>query len=1361
MMANVSYSSPSPRVPGRGPPQTHTHTHVTAPVTPVHSPHHSVTSSASTRTPIHTLSIHEYRRQQNTPNLQTAALPGRTLRRKAAAPSLNPLQSDHYVQAIRSTPVPTTRPLHISQSAQQLHSYRSPLQQERLADQITRAQSAEPRTQGGSVSSISTTTSTGKLGHFKSRKRLPKPSAALVPLLIPTHLAPSKPPAPPRPPFPHTLDLPTESSHSSGIYTPHSASTFSLSRFPNPPHLSPPQNESERSRLNAVSYASTAPVTPPATPATLHYRGASFDLVNPHDSLVLHNIVTPSREFDSTEYLPVLAAGEPFPDFAEMAPKRALYGDFNAAHAGIMRRAGDSFTSSNLDLPLPPTPTAISPDSSTYTSPMYSPESVLAPPPLAFQKTTNDSRFSLKQLTRTLTKRLGKTPEKARDRELQQFRDPQLSIASISMEGDFPRPLQETYSPTPQSAYFPISPTSPVTPTSPESPLLGQDDVHEIELPRRFSLQRYDSEPLASLIPDDDLSTQMGRGDEPRISMSEGQLFSRPYYDDLDSIYPSSSVYTGDDKRKSNYQQSVMGTRQSNPFVRYSGMDTSSFAHDYSQGDMYGYSFNALKKSKPLSQEARSRFAGQGKTDTISKIIDQYDPSLALDNTLSMQSQDAADNRLDSRSASGLGELASMKQQQDASTLGHFEFGWNPDRGNSHSDLNDLGIDATRPTLPKMSTTARSAGAPPCVPPPLAPAFSASDGLFSFPNSEASEMFSNRSSHSYGDTRHLLQMSQAQDFGPPFAKQPLQPSSSYSQPGEKSVEPSSSYSQAANQSGSHTPQEALDVADQIFQSAIDKQGTDKGIPAMWAKRSSGSMLLVKKAAENRKSYGSQGVDSQRGSQGNEADWESIAGNSHGVRDSFDSIADYSSSEGTRNSLGLNSDGSLPSWNEQQHSQGFSVYSHPSPLRAHFNPFSSSPPPLRPRGRVEDSRDSSSSALPSSPPRPADVAVFRLTNAQAELERDQAEKPTTFAPWADQYAFSDKVTQELLASGPNDKIIIDHECNSTGEANDKANYYGAEGVILTSSAPASPYDSPSALARENTFEKMSVIGPRGNLTGTPLGTRMHETGSSVADTSSPGLDLTSSPARDSFHSSGYPGFYASPFPATRSVTTIQQNRGHVEPDYDRTPSQITMFPNSTELEPVIESSPVLGASHQPSIRNSTSFQQAQRRASRTAVPGQTKLRQMILAPETARRTLSSADTNFSRFKGGSERPSTSDTHTPLRPKMSIDTVPTVRTLIAHHHSPHLLCPERAANPEDEERRRKLSWVILAVFCLLPPCIILYRVWGDAIMVSVTKGHLGHCTNKSKKAALIGGIAVNVGIATAIVVPIAVAHALGVA
>src|SRR5690242_21302096 len=100
-----------------------------------------------------------------------------------------------------------------------------------------------------------------------------------------------------------------------------------------------------------------------------------------------------------------------------MTYRRPLYGDLNAAHAGIMRRTDDVYPSSMLDLPLPPTPAAISPGSSAYTSPMYSPESHLAPSPLAARKAPDDSRFSIKQLARTLTKRLTKTSEYGEDRK--------------------------------------------------------------------------------------------------------------------------------------------------------------------------------------------------------------------------------------------------------------------------------------------------------------------------------------------------------------------------------------------------------------------------------------------------------------------------------------------------------------------------------------------------------------------------------------------------------------------------------------------------------------------------------------------------------------------------------------------------------------------------------------------------------------------------------------------------------------------------------------------------------------------------------------------------------------------------------
>ena len=305
------------------------------------------------------------------------------------------------------------------------------------------------------------------------------------------------------------------------------------------------------------------------------------------------------------------------------------------------------------------------------------------------------------------------------------------------------------------------------------------------------------------------------------------------------------------------------------------------------------------------------------------------------------------------------------------------------------------------------------------------------------------------------------------------------------------------------------------------------------------------------------------------------------------------------------------------------------------------------------------------------------------------------------------------------------------------------------------------DTKADLERENTFDKFTIVGPKGNLTSTPQGTGMHDAGSSVADTSSPGARLQSSSSPRSPRSD-YDGFYASPFPAVGSVTRIPHSGSADEPGHERTPSQITLFPSAYSLDPVQVSSPLAGAERRRSLRNTTTFKPA-RRTSRAAVPGQTKLRQMVLAPD-ARSTVSSKDTQFSRFvgTGGSERPSTSDTATPLHPTHpSLDTFPTIRsgkTVLVHQHSPHLLCPEREVKAEDEVRRRKLSWLIFAFFCILPPCMFLYRIWGDSIIMSVTEGELGHCTAKSKRAALIAGIVVNIGLVTAILVPILVAQAL---
>lgn len=272
---------------------------VPAPITPVHSPHHSVHSSTSLRTPLHTLSIHEYRKQQSAPLSSVTTPSGKTLRRKASAFALNQIERVSSAKPSQRRDLHSATPsLRTSYSAHQLASQSSSFGVQIESDQLYRSQSAEPRAQAGSISSVATVDSHRKVGSFGTRKRLPRPLAATSSGLSKSpSYAPVRPTRQIRSTLPAPLSFLTEQPNLSDTI---STSTPSLSRFPQPPHF---ETLREAEREKAISFATAAPVTPPATPATIHYRGASFDLVNPHASLPYHNIVTPSREFDSSELL--------------------------------------------------------------------------------------------------------------------------------------------------------------------------------------------------------------------------------------------------------------------------------------------------------------------------------------------------------------------------------------------------------------------------------------------------------------------------------------------------------------------------------------------------------------------------------------------------------------------------------------------------------------------------------------------------------------------------------------------------------------------------------------------------------------------------------------------------------------------------------------------------------------------------------------------------------------------------------------------------------------------------------------------------------------------------------------------------
>ncbi|KAF2846975.1 hypothetical protein T440DRAFT_404749 [Plenodomus tracheiphilus IPT5] len=1348
-MAAYKPHSHSPQVPGRVTPPMYTGD----PITPAHSPHHSITSSAASRTPAHTITIHEYRKQQYTPVKPEEATPGKALRRKRAAAALNNVvRAPSVTSTTRSGSISSLRPLHLSQSAYQLRPSQSAHVPDALPESSFRSQSAVPNILTGSTSSESSDDpiAIGKVRIFNTRKRLPRPPAATGLASIPPPLEDRQTTQQRRSQLPGVLSFSSDHARLSDAQTTPTLSTFSLSRFPQPPHhinasFSPPHGEGELYRVSALSYSATAPATPPATPAIIHYRGASFDLVNPHDSLLLHNIVTPSREFDSSDYTALRTSEELFAQSTEMAPKRALYGDISAARAGIMKRPEDAVIESSYCLPLPPTPAAISPNSSSYTSPLYSPESAYALSPVAIRQPANDSRYSLKQLTRSLTKKLRKNSPDEDEEELQDMHAEVAAARQWIPLHDRARPLPEyDYVSTPQASYFPGH-SSPMGPTSPPEKRLTFDAVYSSMSPANSKMgyhhehvpQLYDEEPLTSLIPDDP-STQVGRTEHSQASVPEDTTTSKPYYDDLDSICPSSSIYTGDGQRLSHYQQSLASHRQSNAYSRYSGRGPTGYASDYDRSSLDRYSDvdrPSYPAASPVAQDFSHQSFNQGdsKTDTISKLIDEYSPAGVVKNS-SVARLDRAANQFASRNslASKCFDF-SLKQTETADDAPDFVR-----IGSVHSG---------RPTI------ARDAGLPPRDALPLAPAFEYDEAPFLPTPVEVSGLVSDDSLGSYETTQNLLQLRQSDFTSPKAQGQTLEPSSSYSRPEAMMLGPSSSYSQEEPRS-LRTPQMALDEAEKIFQEAVtEHQCKEEAIPAMWLRRNSGSQLLSRKMADRSSgvSYSTAAISARYSKDVaiDRADWETISGNSPNGRGSLDSLADYSSSKSSRNGLEHDSGDTLPSWNPG---------SHLSPARTyHPHDFGSSPPKAKVLAspRTTPTLSMSPPALNLTGSRTAPMLPLSKMPEQV-LGREAVEQAYTFTPWTAPYALSDKETEELLASGPNDDILLDADAVAPERPLHLDDHYHARDVSIESSPDYGGPVNLTGLERVNTFEKLSVVGPLGNLTGTPHGTGMQNTSSSIADNSSPGTTLSSMIARNSMRHerTQHVGFYASPFPAVSSVTRISPRRPP-KPLDDRTPSEMTLFPKEDTLDSVQESPSPPVEHRRQSMRNSTTFHNT-RRISRSAVPGQTKLRQMLLAGD-GRATMSSEDTNFSRLLAGS-RPSTSDTNTPLHPThLNIEASATRKT-IAHENSPHLLCPEREPNADDEACRRKLSWLIFALFCFLPPCIILFRWFGDGLIVSLTKGRLGHTTAKSKRAALIAGIAVNVGLVTAILVPIMAAYAM---
>lgn len=984
------------------------------------------------------------------------------------------------------------------------------------------------------------------------------------------------------------------------------------------------------------------------------------------------------------------------------APRRALYNNLDAAYHSIRLREAqeNGRPEPNPDTPVPPIPAYLAPHTSGYSTASETYDSSFAVSPLNINKAKGFSRTSLKdmkpikQLTKAFTRSVGRNSDPD-EQELKNLPTPLASPASSHFQSDYPPPLDQSYSTT-------FSPVDEYE--DHRNSVDSEESIPYIPepLPRLDGMDSWESRhtssaPLASMVPDVP-STEAGRGQ--RISQSASVLQSRPYYEDVDSLYRSSSVYEGGaaggippslyskrDTRSfglSAYEDQEMTSPYTN---RESVYSTPHVPEGPAVGDAYVRTRRGSNhQPKYLVNDAyrRSQAAQieNENTDTLSKFIDQYDSQETIRSSQNTSLEDE--------------EQRKRSREQSLANL----------------------IKAARARQPVV---ARTPGSPPHMVAPLEPAFEYDD-ILEEAEGPVSDPFSPASS--YGDTRNLLGISgniYSSGTGNLSAMRPVLTASAPAG--------SSSYSQLEAQSPVSTPQEALDHAEQIFDQAQSAQS----IPAMWSRRNSGSLLsrsfkrqsAVSNQDSDQGDWETVGAQTRPSVDDDKGDWETIGNKSRNSRGDgmFEGNYDLTNYPGSPEMHPIFS----PAHHYGPPPRPYNEHSSPY---APENPFASSPPRFTPgssdqsghRRNMNISSDSQEPLSPSLPVLPSPT---------------HQDRPYFFTPWiceaASPYALSDKETQELLNSGPNDDIFYE---DMAGERRSKLS------------------SRPQDLSVRKTRRGSRLSGETGIMNLSPLHEKYNNVvlGQSSSPEAKDTVTITHPDDEKSKQKSpkearrvGFPDFYSDPA-QTSSRNVIPTARPIVGGSIIR----------STERSPTDDKSAQPARSDRSSImsggRRSISDGRLHRHG-RSAVQGQTKLREMVLAPRTA--STMSHSTHFSDLMRNDRPPSSVATDAPLQPtKATRKPLEGVRRSVTSVLSPHLRLPERKCGPDEEAQRAKLSWILFGVFAILPPLLIIYRFKADSVIAWITGGRFGSASVTPKRLALHAGVPLNILIVLAIIVPIIV-------
>ncbi|KAI9719321.1 MAG: hypothetical protein M1812_003651 [Candelaria pacifica] len=371
-----------------------------------------------------------------------------------------------------------------------------------------------------------------------------------------------------------------------------------------------------------------------------------------------------------------------------------------------------------------------------------------------------------------------------------------------------------------------------------------------------------------------------------------------------------------------------------------------------------------------------------------------------------------------------------------------------------------------------------------------------------------------------------------------------------------------------------------------------------------------------------------------------------------------------------------------------------TYQHPTPLtKQHAHPFNSSPPPLSSEKNISSTRNVGRR-----------LAIAALQGDENPDFEDERSVDTSAA--ASILETSEESLIDSLGCYKSDRHQVLSFAASLGLGRGFDTLRPSSTWITTNgddTADVGPLDAHAGST--GSFSKITTLGPRGNITGSPQGTGMRQVGSSLADASSPVPNWSSSPPQ--------------PMSSQPMTTHERSNK-----DTDTSEKASKSVEGSVGNEAHCNLHPMCGAScgHCQHLRAKGIFRSVPTDPERFHV-GLTAI--SSLSPYESMRYLGHSVATDPSTASYNQTPSLAH----LERKHARVAMPSAACL------QRLPRPASSVATTSRQRKQTLSRVMLALCSLFPPFLILFGYgYMDGIIVQITDGQIEHFGRKEKQLAL---------------------------